>query len=574
MTCKRSVLGAAGLTCIATFVLACKGGRPAEQQAETAIDDATPADAQRASRPCGDVSDEVPDVWTWARTTLDTAIRANPTARVDDRIASAFHAATRRDAGLEVRVLDLVPARRAVAAAYECGALAAGGRLWLLAEQAAGRWAITDEVPMNDGEHVAFIMLAPDLFAVLGTRWETQARISTLRVVRPRGARWQVLFDRSQMVDVAIRGGGALRFAWAEPLGEFGASVGGPLRTFEGRVDPRAGTAIATPTSPWLEALDRWCRDGARGRRDRRLCSRDNVVKDVRIIGDSAAATLTGASTDVDCNGEAPASWFTADREAIIELSDDASLGWHVVDVRSEDRGCAIGRPPLAPSRAHVLRRRREHASDASVFLRDGHTYWLDDGALVEDRAVLAPLDADVASAALAEDGSLYWVAGWPRQLWQLPPGGAPTRVAALSNNVDGLVVEGDRPFWSSYTTGEIFTLAGNRPQVLVQGLDRPWGLAVQGAALLVATAGGIRRIDTRSGRVQDSGLPALSPVSIAVADGSVAWTEAGGRVMLAEPQKAARLLAIGGRPRAIAMEARTVVWTDASDGTIRRATF
>ena len=32
-----------------------------------------------------------------------------------------------------------------------------------------------------------------------------------------------------------------------------------------------------------------------------------------------------------------------------------------VVDVRSEDRGCAIGLPPLAPSRAHVLRRRREH---------------------------------------------------------------------------------------------------------------------------------------------------------------------------------------------------------------------
>lgn len=43
---------------------------------------------------------------------------------------------------------------------------------------------------------------------------------------------------------------------------------------------------------------------------------------------------------------------------------------------------------------------------------------------------------------------------------------------------------------------------------------------------------------------------------------------------MLAEAGQAVRIIAAGGRPTAVALLGREVVWADASDGTVREAAF
>lgn len=536
----------------------------------TSSPDAGATRAQSGASPaCGEGWDDSAQLWNEARQALTAAIDRTSTVHVEDEIAVAFRNLARRDKGLTARVFPAGAARRVVATTYECGALAWGGRLWLVSQgTAADHWDITGE--LSAGDHAEVFRPRADVFALLGTRWGTQRRISTLQIARAVDDHWQVLFSRSDLSDLVAHAGGAFSFDWSERPRSFGQSVDGALHTFEGRIDDAGLRVVVDPKAPWLDALDAWCRASHSPSR-RELCNTDTYATGARVAGRFAAVTLSGRATDVDCRGEAPASWIAEDRRTLIELGADDAGRWRVVDVRSEDRGCATRVPPAARAAGRVVSRAEKGTLIAA---RSAGVYWTRDGSLVRTGEIATRLSGAPTAVMLDDDGTAYWATDWPTLLRKAAPGSAATTLSELPSHADGLASVGGALFWSSYAAGELYSLDGGRPRRIASGLDQPWGIAAQAGALLVATATGIRRVDPASGRTDGSELPALSPLYVAASGDTVAWTEAGGRVMLAEAGQAVRIIAAGGRPTAVALLGREVVWADASDGTVRQAAF
>lgn len=554
------------------LAVGCHGSVDGERRAAGVSDASVPTmvDAPRVvPAACGDGWDDGGALWAAARDALAAATHADRLVPIDERITGGFVDLRRHDPGLDVQVLEGGRGHRVVVATYECGALSLGGRLWLLTEVDVDRWAVTDERRAPDGEHVTLLAPAPGVYALIGVRWATQRNTFAIQIVRAVDDKWRTLFTRSGLIDLEARQRRDPTFTWAEPFQAFALSGGGPLRAFAATLEPSAqGVAIAS-TTPWLEALERWCAAPRPARRAGELCNADTAVNAVRVVGDFAAVTLAGPRTAVDCRGEAPASWIASDRGTVVELRGDAGGAWRVVDVRSEDRGCATRVPPAQRSTARAAVR---GADSAIVLVRDGHRYWTRGGALMQDGGAVATIDPVAGAAAIDDAGRVYVASAWPPRIQRTAPGGEATTLVEPTSPADGLTLAGDKLYWSTYSTGEVFALVGDQPRVVARGLDRPWGLAAVPGALLVATATGIRRVDLATGQVVDTVLPALAPMGVAVAGDVVAWTEAGGRVMLAVPGQAVRVVATGGRPLTLGLEDHAVVWADASDGTIRQA--
>jgi hypothetical protein len=514
-------------------------------------------------------------LWRSVETGLLDAVNARSSDAVATRVRKAIARARARDASLRGQGVEIDAAHEAIFFSYECGALAKGGRLWILTRDDDGRWGATATLTIADGEHAALLAAAPGRLAVLGTVWATQHRTSHLQIVRPDGGRLGAVFDRAGLMEFYYgTSGDSLSFTWSEPMASFGESADGPLRRYEGMESGAPGAAVLIRSqTPWLDALDAACRRGGALRKDRRnLCGQDAVVDEVRLAGDFAVARLRGPDADVACGREAPGSGIVGDRATVVELARDGAKRWRIVDVRSEDRGCAT---TLAAVAGSTGKRFARGDTNTALYLARGQAFWTIGERLVGEVAASRPLELrDVAATiAVGEDG-VYWISAETGRLRRVRHGGEAEALGSPPNTGDSLAIVAGQPYWASYLAGEIRTLERGRVRVVADGLDAPWGLAVVGTSLVVATADGIHDVNVTNGEVATVPLPALAPVGVAAHQGTIAWTEAGGRVMLAVPGEEVRILATGGRPTAIIMDDYRVLWADANDRSIRQVRY
>jgi DNA-binding beta-propeller fold protein YncE len=161
--------------------------------------------------------------------------------------------------------------------------------------------------------------------------------------------------------------------------------------------------------------------------------------------------------------------------------------------------------------------------------LRDGSTKTAVPGGLSW------PLDI-----AAADDGSLYIADG--HHMFVIPPGGTLQIVAmfmtpGFPGNVRGLAALGGGELAVTTANGQVsrYRPAKSESEVIADGLDQPYGVAVApGGALVVAELGAGRVLSVTPGNVAVLASGLRSPVGVAIgADGSVFVSEqAAGRVV------------------------------------------
>jgi glucose/arabinose dehydrogenase len=140
----------------------------------------------------------------------------------------------------------------------------------------------------------------------------------------------------------------------------------------------------------------------------------------------------------------------------------------------------------------------------------------------------------------MADDGNLYIADG--HHMFVIPPGGGLQIVAMFMNpgfpgNVRGLAAIGGGELIVTTANGQVslYRPAKSESEVLAEGLDQIYGLAVAASgAVVVAELGTGRVLSVKSGKVEVLASGLKSPVGVALAaDGAVFVSEMGaGRVV------------------------------------------
>lgn len=549
---------------------------PARDAADSPV---TRSSSSSAARSCTNEGTQRDALWAQVEANLLGALNAAPRQAPEASLMHGIRQLRTGDDAFEGRAVVIDSARVAAFVSYECGSIGGGGRLWLMSSKSGGAWLVADVVRLPDDEHVSLLASAPGGFVVSATRWSTQHTVSRVAIVRPREGRWTQVFAHDGLVNLfQTTKGDIATLTWSEPLRAFARSVVGPMRGFEMSVDvdaSEAGRPAVRALTPWLDALDSLCEQTRAVRRSRVPCGSDTAIVESRRVDDYVAVRLEGATTNVDCGREAPGSGIAGDRSVVVELARATNDRWDVIDVRTADRGCATTLDAQgARSRSEVIARVRRdgafYASGSDAYSASGESLRRHRSSSTSTVMALR----DVAEAIAVDDDGVYWISRETARLRRAAWDGDVTTLVEAPAMGTSLIVAGRRPIWASYARGEIRTWEVGRVRVIASGLDAPWGMASKGNSLLIATAEGIVEVTLSTGEVGPTQLPALAPVGVAATDRAVAWTEAGGRVMVVEDGGAARVLAQGGRPTQVGFVDGAVVWLDASDGSLRRATL
>ena len=201
------------------------------------------------------------------------------------------------------------------------------------------------------------------------------------------------------------------------------------------------------------------------------------------------------------------------------------------IDPRTGDRTVLASLPPGIDNLTFVGERLFVSHFTGSIteVLRDGTTKTAVPGGLSW------PLDI-----AMADDGNLYIADG--HHMFVIPPNGTLQIVAmfmtpGFPGNVRGLAAAGGGELVVTTANGQVtrYRPSKSESEVLSDGLDQPYGVAVApGGALIVAELGTGRVLSLAAGNVEVLASGLRSPVGVATApDGAVFVSEqAGGRVV------------------------------------------
>jgi len=201
------------------------------------------------------------------------------------------------------------------------------------------------------------------------------------------------------------------------------------------------------------------------------------------------------------------------------------------IDPRSGDRTVLASLPPGIDNLTFVGERLfvSHFTGSISEILSDGTTSTTVPGGLSW------PLDV-----AMADDGNLYIADG--HHMFVIPPGGTLQIVAmfmtpGFPGNVRGLAALGAGELVVTTANGQVsrYRPAKSESDVLTEGLDQPYGVAVApGGAVVVAELGTGRVLSIKAGNVEVLASGLRSPLGVATApDGSIFVSEAAaGRVV------------------------------------------
>ena len=325
---------------------------------------------------------------------------------------------------------------------------------------------------------------------------------------------------------------------------------------------------VARSLSPWINAVDSQCAD---------------TPASVFCDGGIAHVDGTDMGRDVTIDVETPVSCavtpsprplrWNEDARVVVTTS-DGPTGWHIVQVRPENRECSVYGFRAGKSNASALvgataalRSRAYVVSAQGAALLVGAGSELLEGDFARTHSVLGGIA--LRDVAFLSDGSPAWIDA---------DGNVATlrfgKVVVVAEDADamGLVGCGSAICWSAYDSGEVRQWRDGSTTVLATGAVKPLGIAYNDGDIFVAAADGILVLRAGSRSFERFGA-AVAPLDVAAHGGTIVWAEANGRVVVSYSNSRLQRYD-GGRPAAIALGGGFLYWVDATDGSLHRVKY
>jgi hypothetical protein len=206
-------------------------------------------------------------------------------------------------------------------------------------------------------------------------------------------------------------------------------------------------------------------------------------------------------------------------------------------------------------------------ARPAGLTVDSFNAYWSDGAGAVREVELLPGGQEAVLASGLqapqpiAERGDYLYVGGLANDggVWRVPKtGGAAEPIDAHENYVQAIALDDTRVWWTSFAQPSVSTtarirsapLAGGAAVTLASGFNYGRALAVDAAALYLASAAGISRVDKATGAVTSVSTVARPTLSIAVDDTSVYFGDRDSGAIMKAPKTGGAGVSLGPLPQ------------------------